>query len=161
MKSPLFALSCALLLSLAACGGADSESVEGPVSSSPLTGTFEGAAFDAKIAIADAFTFDDGTRMISIYDADTTCADANQLEVNFILVSVPWEDGYASDFSFGKQTATFVVPAADTTHNYVATEGRVELTKLPASPTEDGELRLRATYQDNHVEGAVPLRLCE
>jgi len=162
---------CLMTASVAGCSSEDdpAEKTEktGPVAATPLTGSIEGKAFEAKSAIARK-GFEDGEKSIDIYDTAVTCKDFSPKAQRKILISVPWTAGTNRDFNFSlsggdSQTATFVIHEneSDTTQNIISTEGRVEIIEAPSEPGAMGKIRLRAVASGNNVEGEIAVEVCD
>jgi hypothetical protein len=132
------------------------------VSTAPLTGTIDGRDFTAKSALASKSFSDASKKDVEIYDVDATCAARPQMKDGSreILTSVPWKAA-ATDFGFPGQTATFVVQKGNTPDNLISTEGRVEVVNAPSNVGDKGQLRLRAIFEANSVEGQIDVQVCE
>ena len=169
MKLALTLSALGLLTAFAAGCSSEDDPAEktGPVAATPLTGSIEGKAFDAKSAVARK-GFDDGEKSIDIYDTAVTCKDFSPKAERKILISVPWTAGTNRDFKFSlgggdSQTATFVIQAneSDTPRNIVSTQGRVEIIDAPAEAGAKGKIRLRAVASEHNVEGEIEVEVCD
>lgn len=146
---------------LAACTSTDDEDSGGPVAVTPLKGTIGGKEFVGKVAIASPGS-SDSKRQISIYNVDVDCSGEKQKAEQQILTSVEWTAGVSKnlklDFSGESQTVTFVTAPGE---NVISVQGRIEIIEAPTDANAQGKLRLRATADDNHVEGEIPVLVCE
>ena len=122
-------IAALLPLSSVACGGSDSTA--GPVASTPLAGKINGAAFTAKSATGTVFDSTTGKRSITISGDAITCANSNIMGT-VVLTSVDWKEGTTADFGLSTN-ATLAFPKGDTIENEVATTGRIEVIKAPAT----------------------------
>lgn len=158
-SSFLVCVGSAFLLSMTTgcSGGGDAADGDSPVASSALSGSFGGSTFSAVSATASVGFDDDGERRIEIYDSEVTCETFGGGSGRSILVSAPWQEGYASALSL-KQNITFYTPPGD---NLVATQGRIEIVSAPTEAGQKGKLRLRAfANDDNQVEGEIEVEVC-
>ncbi len=124
------------------------------VAKQPLTGNVQGKAFTGKVAISKT-SF--GSKSITIYEKDATCANTPALSDGRSVFFTPesWADGATFALS-SSRTATFYSSGT----NLGASKGRVEVVTI-GNATTPGTLRIRATYSsDTKIEGEVPVYTC-
>lgn len=148
-------------LAMACSTTADAGDGDAPVAETALTGSIGGTPFKAVSATAHkGFGDDDSEKRIEVYESEVTCDSGfggGGGDGRTIIITTKWEDGFEAPLSLN-QNVTFYTPPGD---NNVATQGRLEVVKAPASGAE-GTVRLRAFIDDeNQVEGEITVQVCD
>ena len=146
----------AFVLSLSACGG-DSDGDEGStqIASGNLTGKVGGMSWTLASAQTDAFLSDSDGFWVDLYSEPVASCDAFG-SGNSLILTVPTKVGsYPLSISLN---GTFVVDAAGTTDNLIATQGLLRVDEVTSAMVRGG---LSMTYDgDNAVSGDFAAVVC-
>jgi hypothetical protein len=140
------------------CGGSDSgdSGTTTPIAAKPLSGTVAGKPFEAKSALAKK-SHDAEKKSIAIYSTAATCTSRPANAYPHVLAVPVWEVGAAQN-AF---VTTFMLQEGSTIVAGIAESGQFEVVSAPKDVGATGKIRLRATYEDNTVEGEIDVAICE
>jgi hypothetical protein len=143
-------------LSLSGCGGGgDGDNASTQIASGNLTGKVGGMSWTLASAQTDAFLSDSDGLWVDLYSEPVASCDAFG-SGNSLILNVPLKVG---SYPFSTTlNGTFVVDAAGTTDNLIATQGRLRVDEVTSAMVRGG---VSMTYDgDNAVSGDFAAVVC-
>jgi hypothetical protein len=146
----------ALVLALSGCGGdGDGDNASTQIASGNLTGKVGGSSWTLASAQTDAFLSDSDGFWVDLYsEAVDSCGAFGS--GNSLILTVPMKVG---SYPFGARlNGTFVIEAAGTTDNLIATQGLLRVDEVTSAMVRGG---VSMTYDgDNTVSGDFAAVVC-
>jgi hypothetical protein len=147
-------LLAVLALSLFGCGG-DDDTASTQIANGNLTGKVGGASWTLASAQTDSFLSDSDAFWVDLYSEPVAACGAFG-SGNSLILQVPTKVG---SYPFGSSlTGTFLVDAAGTSENLIATQGLLRVDEVTSAMLRGG---LSMTYDDgNKVSGEFEAVVC-
>ena len=144
-----------LVLSLSGCGGGGDDNASTQIATGNLTGKVGGQSWTLASAQTDAFLSDSDGLWVDLYSAPVTSCDAFG-SGNSLILNVPTKVG---SYPFGATlNGTFVVDAAGTVDNLIATQGQLRVDEVTSAIVRGG---VSMTYDGNNsVSGDFEAVVC-